>query len=105
MNKEKFDIMCKIALLIILVFAMIIIFVMFKQMSIEGISCLSQPFRYGAMQIVEKQTKGEGSISCTCQLSHGIYTKPYSFREIGKNSLFVNQSLNHSIEEGWAVIS
>lgn len=105
MNKENFEIIWKIALIVILIIAMVLVFVMFKQMSIEGITCLSQPFRYGAIKIIETQTNGEGSISCSCHLIHGIYTKPYSFREVGKNSMLFNLSMNHSIEEGWAVIS
>jgi len=60
MDKDKFDMLWKIILLIILMIAIFYMFYEWKMIDKEGILCRSDPFGWG----MEKANKS--SISCTC---------------------------------------
>lgn len=78
MDKDKFDKLWKIALLIVLILGMIYMFWEFKQINKQGLECHSAPFEYGIRE-AEKQ---------------GLYCAYECFRESANN--LWNQEINIS---------
>ena len=83
MDKDKFDYYWKIALLIALVFGMIWTIVEFKEISIDGVACKSNPFIWGAQVMSSKQPNGH--MDCSCRVYGDDYDRGYYFNELEQN--------------------
>jgi len=50
MERQKFDVIWKIALLVVLLIAIFYMFYEYKQMGKEGLTCIQSPFEWGKMK-------------------------------------------------------
>ena len=68
MDKVKFDVFWKIALLVVLLVAIFYMFWEYRQIGTEGLTCIQSPFEWGKLKASEQ------GIYCSYQCSN---TKPF----------------------------
>ena len=99
MNKEKFDYLWKIALIIILLLAMAYMFKEFKDINREGLDCRRQPFTWGAKEFSKQYNNDPVFCSCTIgdkefSFNENVFNPKPLFNFIKYNEESVNFSLN-----------
>lgn len=68
----------------------------FKNISEEGVACISQPFVWGADKMV-KGLEGEGHMDCMCSIYNDVgFQSQYSFNENSENPIKEQQNINRN---------
>lgn len=73
MNIKKFfdnPVLATWCLLVVIVFAFILFAGAFYNMDKEGVACQHQPFRWGAMKVLDREVKG---LRCYCDADGGDF--------------------------------
>lgn len=96
---NRFDRIWRIVLLITLILGFAWTVMEFKEISRDGVACKSQPFIWGARNLVETVTNN-GQMECTCTIYDDKgYFKYYSFNEEMENPSYLSRQNINTLED------